>query len=119
MEQACKGASEEEGTVVGILPSSDGSDANPYLGIQIRTGMGFGRNHLVALSSDVLIIIGGGCGTLSEMCFGWQSGKKIIAIEQTGGIADQYAGKALDQKRTDTIISAKGAEEAVTLAEKS
>lgn len=119
MEQACRGCSEEGGTGVGILPSADGSDANPHVKIQIRTGMGFGRNSLVALSSDVLIVIGGGSGTLCEICFAWQTGKKIIALEGTGGVADQYAGKSLDGKRTDKIIPAKSAEEAVALALKS
>lgn len=119
MEQACKGASEEGGTVVGILPSDDGSDANPYLNIHIRTGMGFGRNSLVALSSDVIIVIGGGSGTLSEICFAWQAGKKIIALKNTGGFAAEYAGKSLDNRRKDRIIPAKTPAEAVTLAEKS
>ena len=81
--------------------------------------MGFGRNHLVSLSSDVLIVIGGGSGTLSEMCFAWQTGKRIIAVKDTGGVADEYAGKSLDGKRTDTIIPTKDATEAVALAEKS
>jgi uncharacterized protein (TIGR00725 family) len=118
MERASKGAEEEGGITVGILPSADGSDANPHLTVKIKTGMGFGRNTIVALSSDVLIVIGGGSGTLCELAYAWQAGKPIIAMKGTGGYADEYAGKRVDDKRKDSILCAKTPKEALDLAQK-
>ena len=40
MEAACKGASSEGGTTIGILPGDDRQAANAYVKIPIVTGMG-------------------------------------------------------------------------------
>jgi hypothetical protein len=65
MEAACRGAKEHGGTTIGIISGT--GDGNPYLGIVIRTGLGHGRNVLVAQSGDALIAVGGNYGTLSEI----------------------------------------------------
>ena len=65
MEASCKGAQEQGGLTVGILP--DTSDGNPYLNVIIRTGLGHARNVLVVQSADVVIAVGGSYGTLSEI----------------------------------------------------
>jgi len=65
MEAACRGAKEHGGTTIGIISGT--GDGNPYLGIVIRTGLGHGRNVLVAQSGDALIAVGGSYGTLSEI----------------------------------------------------
>jgi hypothetical protein len=70
MELACKGAKEENGITIGILPSKDKNDANPYVDIAIPTGLGEARNLIVVLSSDALIAIDGAYGTLSEIAMG-------------------------------------------------
>jgi hypothetical protein len=67
MEAASKGASENGGTVLGILPSGKKTDANEYVDIAIPTGMGLSRNALVVQASDVCIAFPGSYGTLSEM----------------------------------------------------
>src|SRR5437867_1865567 len=67
MEAAAKGAKATGGVTVGILPESDDSGANPYIDIPIVTGMGNGRNVINILSSQVIIAISGGYGTLSEI----------------------------------------------------
>ena len=43
MEAVSKGAFENDGTVIGIIPSTNKSDANPYTTIIIPSGMGIGR----------------------------------------------------------------------------
>ena len=78
MEAVSKGVSEVGGISVGILTTYDGSDANPYLAIQIRTGMGWNRNPIVVASGDVVIAIGGAWGTLSELAYAKVLGKPII-----------------------------------------
>jgi uncharacterized protein (TIGR00725 family) len=78
MEAASKGAAENGGTVVGILPGLDKTEANPFVSIAIPTGMGISRNVLVVHSSDVLIAFPGAFGTLSEMAIALASGKTVI-----------------------------------------
>lgn len=81
MEGACKGAREEGGLTVGILPSSRTSDANPWVEVAIATGMGEARNAIVVHSSEGLIAIAGGYGTLSEVAIALKVGKPVVALE--------------------------------------
>ncbi len=81
MEAVCKGAKEEGGLTVGILPSYTGEEANPYVDIKIRTGMSWNRNPIVVASSDLLIAIGGNWGTLSEIAYALILEKPIIGYK--------------------------------------
>jgi len=80
MEEACRGARSAGGLTVGLLPSDDPSESNPYVDIPIPTGFGMGRNVLVVRASEVLIAIGGSTGTLSELAFALNSGKTVIGL---------------------------------------
>jgi len=101
MQAASKGAKEGGGLTVGILPGNNPYEANPFIDIPLATGMGYSRNSLVAMNSDVLIAINGRYGTLSEIAFGCIYGKKIIGLG-TWNIKG--------------VIQAQTAEEAVELA---
>ena len=90
MESAARGASEQGGTVVGIIPSDNPGDANPFIDIVIPTGMGLNRNVLVVRSSDVLIAFQGSYGTLSEIAFALNLGKTVVALP--GGWDPRRAG---------------------------
>lgn len=81
MEGACRGAREEGGLTVGVLPSSRISDANPWVEVAIATGMGEARNAIVVHSSEGLIAIAGGYGTLSEVAIALKVGKPVVALE--------------------------------------
>jgi len=113
MEEACRGAKDEGGLTIGILPGSSALSANPFVDVKIVTGMEWARNQIVALSSDGLVMIQGECGTLSEACQAWAYGKPIVAIYTTGGYAKALAGKRIDGKRSDSIVPARNAAEAV------
>ena len=65
MEAACRGAREESGTTIGIIPGIAGE--NPYLSFIIRSGLGHARNMVLIQSSDAVVAIGGRYGTLSEI----------------------------------------------------
>jgi len=80
MEYACKGAKAENGLTIGILPGVDASLSNPYVDIPIVTGIGYARNMIVVLSSDVVIAIDGSYGTLSEIAYALQFKKPIIGL---------------------------------------
>ncbi len=105
MEAACRGAKEQGGVTVGILPGSDRNEANVYLDAAIPTGLGHRRNALVVLASDGVIAIQGEVGTLSEMCYCWMYGKPLVALKGSGGYSDIYAGKRFDDKRPYPIES--------------
>ncbi|RKZ25896.1 TIGR00725 family protein, partial [bacterium] len=47
MEASAKGAKEEGGLVVGILPGHSKESANPWVDIPVVTGMGEARNVII------------------------------------------------------------------------
>jgi len=81
MEEASRGAREEGGEVVGILPGPSKMDANPFVTYPIVTNMGQARNAIIAHTADFLIAIGGEYGTLSEIAFGLKLGKKVLSLK--------------------------------------
>ena len=83
MEGACKGAKAAGGTTIGILPGIRPEDANPYVDIPLATGLGLARNLFVVRSSQALIAIEGGYGTLSEIAFSLQLGVPVIGLRTT------------------------------------
>ncbi len=117
MEAASRGARTsaewQEGRVLGLLPVLDAGAANPWVDIAVPTGLGIGRNLLVVAAGDVVIAIGGGSGTLSELAFAWQLGKPIVALDLGDGWSSELAGRSLDGRRTDAIERAGSAEEAI------
>jgi len=80
MEAASKGAFEEGGITVGILPQDHPEEANPYVMIPVCTGLGIGRNVIIVRSAEVVFAVGGGYGTLSEIAYALQMGKPVIGI---------------------------------------
>lgn len=80
MEAACKGARENGGTTIGIIPGLDKKDANPYVSIALPSGMGIARNTLVVNMSDALIAFPGSYGTLSEIAFALAAGKTVVYL---------------------------------------
>jgi uncharacterized protein (TIGR00725 family) len=109
MEAASKGAKEEGGLVVGILPGGSRDTANRWVDIPIVTGMSHARNVIIALTADILIAIDGKVGTQSEIAFGNIYNKKIIGIkcdislpfeevktpDEAIALVDQYFGRKL------------------------
>ncbi|HLG73828.1 MAG TPA: TIGR00725 family protein [Chloroflexota bacterium] len=81
MEAASKGARESGALTVGILPGGDTSEANAYVQVPVATGMGEARNLVLIRSVDVVIGVGKGYGTLSEIAFGLRLGKRVILLE--------------------------------------
>jgi uncharacterized protein (TIGR00725 family) len=81
MEAACRGAQQAGGLTVGLLPGADREDGNPHLTVALPTGLGEGRNVLLVRAADVLIAIGGGFGTLSEIGFALKTGKPVVGVD--------------------------------------
>jgi uncharacterized protein (TIGR00725 family) len=80
MEAACRGAKEAGGTTVGILPGYDRRAANAWVDHVICTGLGEARNAVVVASGEVVIAVGGGYGTLSEIGLALKMGRTVISL---------------------------------------
>jgi uncharacterized protein (TIGR00725 family) len=80
MRAACCGFKAGGGTTIGIIPSYDKRDVNPYVDIVIPTGLGLARNVLVVTSGDVVIALPGGPGTLSEIAYCLQFSIPVISL---------------------------------------
>lgn len=66
-----------------LLPE-DSADVIIYTGFGLK-----GRNVVNVRSSDIVIIVGGGIGTLNEFTIAFDEGKVIGILEGTGGVADR------------------------------
>jgi hypothetical protein len=80
MEASARGASRAGGLVVGILPGRDRSGASPHLDVAIVTGMGDARNAINVLSSDVVVALPGGAGTLSEAALALKAARPLVFL---------------------------------------
>ena len=102
MEAACRGASDAGGRTIGILPSDDPGDANPYIDEPIATGLGHARNALVVMNGEAVIAVDGGSGTLAEL------GYAGVYNRPTAGLGTHD---------TDHVTAVEGVEEAVRYVE--
>lgn len=78
MEATSKGAFEKGGITIGVLPENNYEGMSDYVKIPIVTGMGYARNTINILSSDVVVACPGGAGTLSEIAMSIKYGKPLI-----------------------------------------
>ena len=115
MKSSCQGAQEAGGITVGIILEDSHEFANDFCDIVIPSGMGLARHFLNALSSDGVIIIGGGAGTLSEACAAYMYKRPMVAIRNTKGVAQKYADKFLDFHKIVKIVSVDSPRDAVKL----
>ena len=104
-----------DGDILALLPGADPDAANPYVDVVLPTRLGYARNTLVVSAADLVVAIGGGAGTLSEIAYAWQFDKPLIALDVGRGWAARLAGERLDERRDDTILRAGSAAEALRL----
>ncbi len=101
MEAVSQGAREapewREGLIVGVVPSYRASEANRWCDIVVPTGLQLARNVLVVAMSDVVVAVGGGSGTLSELALAWQLDRPIVVLGREGW-GGRLAGKCLDAR---------------------
>lgn len=115
MRAACRGAKEENGITVGIMPFSK-DEANEFIDIAIPTTIGYVRNFIVANSGDATIAIGGRWGTLNEISYRMICERPLILIKGTGGCVDEIINGHLMQNIESHYYVVDSAEEAVEKA---
>ena len=86
MEAAARGAKEEGGLTIGILPDYKKESANPFIDIILPTGLGHARNLLVAAAGDLVVALPGSHGTRSEVDIALILGKRILGFKAWGEI---------------------------------
>jgi uncharacterized protein (TIGR00725 family) len=82
MESALKGASDNNGLTIGILPTETTAGSSKHAQLKIVTGLGSARNNINVLSSHVIIVLGMAAGTASEVGLAIKANKKIILLAQ-------------------------------------
>ncbi len=93
---AAEGAKEEGGFILGVSPAfSRHEHVHEYkspIGVYdiiLYTGMGFMERDIVNIrSSDGIIILGGGIGTLNEFTIAYEEGKPVGVLLNSGGISN-------------------------------
>ncbi|MDD4752612.1 MAG: TIGR00725 family protein [Desulfitobacteriaceae bacterium] len=122
MEAVSFGAKSAGGLVVGILPGDTLDVGNNYIDVPITTGMGYDYRSLILVhSSDVIIMIGGGNGTLGELSTAYLNRKPVIVVEPSGGWAGKikalaHDGCYLDERKNVKIEYVDNAQDALDMA---
>ena len=83
MEAASRGCAEAGGLTIGFLPGEDPAAANQWVQIPLATGMGEARNVLVVRGGEVVVVVGGGWGTLSEVALARKMGREVVLLGAT------------------------------------
>ncbi len=110
MAAASRGAKKVNGSLtVGILPGDSGG-VSPDVDLAVFTGMGYARNAVNVLTSDVVVACGaGGSGTASEVALAIKSGKPVILL------APSPEAEAFFRTLKGDILVARSPEETVDL----
>jgi len=90
MEAASKGAREAGAITIGILPGPKAEEANPYVLIPIPTDMGHARNVILVRAAEIVVAVGGGYGTLSEIALALKMWKPVIGLKTWKDIPGVY-----------------------------
>ena len=128
MKDVARGVREAGGIVVGILSHElarvpeDHPYYNPYLTVRIRAEMGYeGRSSIVVASSDVVVVLAGGCGTLVEVAMAYNMRKPIVVLEGSGLLADRlrqmFPDGYLDHRHIVRLRFVRSVQEAVEAVE--
>ncbi len=111
MAAASRGARDEGGRTVGILPGESPvtSPPNPDIELALYTGMGQARNQVLVLSAEGVIGIGGSWGTLTEIGLALKHRIPVVLVES-------WQLEAPDGESEPLLMNAGSAPEALELA---
>ena len=116
MDAAARGCDAAGGTSVGILPGEDRTAGSAHLTVRIATGLGEGRNVIVARAADAVIAVGGEFGTLSEIAFALKMGKPVVGLGTWSLDLEGLPGDPLQRASDPVDAVAKALEAAERLA---
>lgn len=117
MEAVGRGAKSAGGIVAAEIAGLGRGESNDFVDIEVITGDSAfrGPSQLVGMS-DGIISIGGGAGTLQELCVAYRMSKPVVLVTGFGGWTDRVAElDFLDERRTAKFFIAKSPRTAVKL----
>jgi uncharacterized protein (TIGR00725 family) len=101
MEGASRGARNsdryQQGDTVAVLPGHDPGAANPFVDIVIPSGLDHVRNSVVA-HAEAVVAVGGGAGTMSEICLAWIYKRLVVALR-----VDGWSGRVADSRIDERV----------------
>ncbi|MBN2307119.1 LOG family protein [Candidatus Peregrinibacteria bacterium] len=113
-DEAAFGAKNRGGMTMGVSPAfSEKEHIEMYhsptdnFDIIIYTGMGLMERDLINIrSSDAIVILGGGIGTLNEFTVAYDDGKVVGVLTGTGGVSNHIDEilKICDREVTEGVI---------------
>jgi uncharacterized protein (TIGR00725 family) len=110
MDAALKGAEEEGGITLGVLPGNSDAGSSSHASIKIITGLGGARNSINVLSSHVIVVCGMTAGTASEVALAIKADKRIILLHM-----DDVSTQFFKKIGTYKVSLAQTVEEAIAL----
>ena len=116
METASRGCKSVGGTTIGVLTGQTRADSNLYIDIEVITNAYVtGSTPTLISMGDIVIVCGGGAGTLQEIAIAYRLNKPIILMQNTGGWADQLTDQYLDERKKYSILKAKSPKTCITI----
>ena len=113
-DEAAYGAHKAGGLVMGVSPAFSEQEhikhyksPKEYYDIILYTGLGLMERDIINIrSSDAIILLGGGVGTLNEFTVAYDEGKVIGVLEGSGGVSDHIEDilKICHREMNETIV---------------
>lgn len=114
-DEAAYGAHKAGGIVMGVSPAFSEHEhikkyksPKDYYDIILYTGLGLMERDILNIrSSDAIILLGGGIGTLNEFTVAYDEGKVIGVLKGSGGVSDHIEDilKICHREMNDAIVS--------------
>lgn len=104
MSAASRGCAAAGGIVLAVTPHRAMDEVNDFAHYHIPTAMGWARNCITGIAGDVVLVIGGAAGTLSEIAYAWMYNRPIVAMSCCEGWSKRIAGQSVDHRRNDVVI---------------
>jgi uncharacterized protein (TIGR00725 family) len=101
-EGAAGAAHYREGDIIGVLPGYAAADANPWVDIALATGLGHARNTVVVAAADLVVLVGGDAGAMSEAGMALAVGRPLVIVESTG--TAEILGRAWRERAGVTTV---------------
>jgi len=124
MEKVSKEVTKNKGIAIGLHNNFKDRVFGEIYNVCINCGMlEGGPEYILTLSSDIIIAISGGAGTLNEIAMAYRNHVPVVLLEGYGGWVDKiipqlYEGKYLDKRKRVEFYVAKTPEQAVSIAVK-
>ncbi|MBP5683842.1 MAG: TIGR00725 family protein, partial [Bacilli bacterium] len=112
-------ASKYNGITVGVCPGKKKEiygEFRPTVLIPCGLEIGGRREFSLVLSCDVIIAIGGGSGTLTEMAIAYQAGIPIVTVNKFNGWAKKLSNKYFDDRKRLKCVSVDNEKDALDKA---